>query len=77
MRCACPVTHGVAVLRLLADTVVVIVCAVTCGADNTSYPVQANSGLVPPATATYLLGKGGAILIVLMLFMAVTSSGEP
>jgi hypothetical protein len=31
---------------------------------------------VPPAAATYLLGKAGAILIVLMLFMAVTSSGE-
>lgn len=36
---------------------------------------QANEGLVPPATAVFLLGKGGAILIVLMLFMAVTSSG--
>ena len=36
---------------------------------------EAGEGLVPPAAATYLLGKGGAILIVLMLFMAVTSSG--
>lgn len=36
---------------------------------------EAGEGLVPPAAATYLLGKGGAILIILMLFMAVTSSG--
>ena len=37
---------------------------------------EAGAGLVPPAAATYLLGKGGSILIILMLFMAVTSSGS-
>jgi SSS family transporter len=37
---------------------------------------EAGEGLVPPAAATYLLGKAGAILIILMLFMAVTSSGS-
>lgn len=33
-------------------------------------------GLVPPATAVFLLGKAGSILIVTMLFMAVTSAGS-
>lgn len=37
---------------------------------------EAGDGLVPPAAALYLLGKGGAILLTLMLFMAVTSSGS-
>lgn len=37
---------------------------------------EAGEGLVPPAAATYLLGQAGAILIILMLFMAVTSSGS-
>ena len=36
----------------------------------------ARAGLVPPAAALYLLGRGGAILMVIMLFMAVTSSGS-
>ena len=31
---------------------------------------------MPPAAALYLLGRGGAILMVIMLFMAVTSSGS-
>lgn len=39
-------------------------------------PSEAGQGLVPPATATVLLGKGGAVLIVIMLFMAVTSAGS-
>jgi len=33
-------------------------------------------GLVPPAAAVFLMGKSGAILIVTMLFMAVTSAGS-
>ena len=37
---------------------------------------SARAGLVPPAAALYLLGRGGAILMVIMLFMAVTSSGS-
>jgi urea-proton symporter len=37
---------------------------------------EAGAGLVPPAAAVFLLGKFGAILIVIMLFMAVTSSGS-
>ncbi|KAK9845983.1 hypothetical protein WJX81_007616 [Elliptochloris bilobata] len=37
---------------------------------------ESNSGLVPPAAALFLLGRGGAILMVIMLFMAVTSSGS-
>lgn len=43
-----------------------------------SLPVTADeaaSGLVPPAVATHLLGTGGAVLILVMLFMAVTSTG--
>lgn len=30
---------------------------------------EANHGLVPPATAAALMGKGGAILLLTMLFM--------
>ena len=37
---------------------------------------ESDSGLVPPAVATHLLGAGGAFLIVLQLFMAVTASGS-
>eukprot|EP00249_Psilotum_nudum_P017269 c26242_g1_i1 orf=339-2477(+) len=37
---------------------------------------EANHGLVPPATATALMGKGGAVLLLTMLFMAVTSAGS-
>mmetsp|Transcript_3555 Transcript_3555/g.10340 ORF Transcript_3555/g.10340 Transcript_3555/m.10340 type:complete len:694 (-) Transcript_3555:691-2772(-) len=37
---------------------------------------EAGEGLVPPAAASYLLGQAGSVLIVLMLFMAVTSSGS-
>nr|QPB67292.1 urea active transporter 3.2 [Bangia sp. ESS1] len=36
---------------------------------------EAGSGLVPPAVATHLMGKGGSVLILVMLFMAVTSTG--
>eukprot|EP00891_Asterochloris_glomerata_P004751 jgi/Astpho2/4751/Aster-00301 len=38
--------------------------------------LEANEGLVPPATAFYLLGKGGGILMTVMLLMAVTSAGS-
>ncbi|MCO5564733.1 hypothetical protein L7F22_018401 [Adiantum nelumboides] len=37
---------------------------------------EAGRGLVPPATATALIGKGGAVLLLTMLFMAVTSAGS-
>ncbi|KAG0588243.1 hypothetical protein KC19_2G228200 [Ceratodon purpureus] len=37
---------------------------------------EANHGLVPPAAATALMGKSGAILLLTMLFMAVTSAGS-
>ncbi|MCO5592213.1 hypothetical protein L7F22_046211 [Adiantum nelumboides] len=37
---------------------------------------EAGKGLVPPATATALMGKGGAFLLLTMLFMAVTSAGS-
>lgn len=36
---------------------------------------EAGKGLVPPAVAQHLLGKGGAALILVMLFVAVTSTG--
>ena len=34
------------------------------------------AGLVPPAASVFLLGHSGAILMVTMLFMAVTSAGS-
>ncbi|TYK11439.1 urea-proton symporter DUR3 [Cucumis melo var. makuwa] len=37
---------------------------------------EASRGLVPPATAIALMGKGGSILLLVMLFMAVTSAGS-
>ncbi|CAL5359380.1 unnamed protein product [Camellia sinensis] len=37
---------------------------------------EASHGLVPPATAITLMGKGGSILLLTMLFMAVTSAGS-
>lgn len=37
---------------------------------------EADAGLVPPAVASHLMGKGGAVLILIMLFMAVTSTGS-
>lgn len=35
-----------------------------------------HAGLVPPAAAVFILGHSGAILMVTMLFMAVTSAGS-
>ncbi|KAK4741272.1 hypothetical protein SAY87_024860 [Trapa incisa] len=37
---------------------------------------EASHGLVPPATATALMGKSGSVLLLTMLFMAVTSAGS-
>mgnify|MGYP000854704828 CR=1 FL=1 len=37
-------------------------------------PEQVSAGLSAPATAITLLGKGGAVLMLILLFMAVTSS---
>ncbi|XVF18186.1 hypothetical protein REPUB_Repub11eG0000300 [Reevesia pubescens] len=37
---------------------------------------EASQGLVPPATAIALMGKGGSMLLLTMLFMAVTSAGS-
>ncbi|KAK6934877.1 Sodium/solute symporter [Dillenia turbinata] len=37
---------------------------------------EASHGLVPPATAIALMGKGGSVLLLTMLFMAVTSAGS-
>jgi len=39
-------------------------------------PDEAGSGLVPPAAAVHLMGTGGAVLILIQLFMAVTSTGS-
>ena len=36
---------------------------------------EAGAGLVPPAVATELLGQAGAVLILIMLFMAIVSTG--
>ena len=37
---------------------------------------EANSGLVPTAAATILMGTGGSILMIVMLFMAIISTGS-
>ena len=37
---------------------------------------EAGKGLVPPAIATHLMGKGGAAAITIMLFMAIVSTGS-
>ncbi|GAD94882.1 predicted protein [Paecilomyces variotii No. 5] len=53
--------------------------ALTRSAQFPTYPnplstEQVNAGLSAPATAVALLGKGGAVLMLILLFMAVTSS---
>ncbi len=48
--------------------------AVALGVDLT--PEQVQLGLVVPAAATALMGEVGAILVLTMLFMAVTSAGS-
>ena len=37
---------------------------------------EAGSGLVPPAVADHLLGQAGGALILIMLFMAIVSTGS-
>ena len=37
---------------------------------------EAGAGLVPPAVADHLLGDAGAALILVMLFMAIVSTGS-
>jgi len=37
---------------------------------------EAGSGLVPPAVATHLFGSAGAVMIAVMLFMAIISTGS-
>jgi SSS family transporter len=37
---------------------------------------EAGNGLVPPAVATHLLGDAGSVLILIMLFMAIVSTGS-
>ncbi|KAG5181759.1 Urea/Na+ high-affinity symporter [Tribonema minus] len=37
---------------------------------------EAGSGLVPAATAYFIMGKGGATAILIMLYMAITASGS-
>jgi len=37
---------------------------------------EAGSGLVPPAVASHLLGDSGSALILIMLFMAIVSTGS-
>jgi len=37
---------------------------------------EAGAGLVPPAVATHLFGEGGAVMMAIMLFMAITSTGS-
>ena len=37
---------------------------------------EAGSGLVPPAVADHLLGQAGSALIMIMLFMAIVSTGS-
>eukprot|EP00965_Chrysotila_dentata_P032160 1072643-Pleurochrysis_carterae.AAC.4 len=48
--------------------------AVALNADLTTD--DANAGLVPPAAASILMGDFGAYLIIIMLFMAITSTGS-
>ena len=37
---------------------------------------EAGQGLVPPASASVMMGKGGGIFMIIMLFMAITSTGS-
>ena len=37
---------------------------------------EAGSGLVPPAVADHLMGQAGSALILIMLFMAIVSTGS-
>mmetsp|Transcript_12928 Transcript_12928/g.37979 ORF Transcript_12928/g.37979 Transcript_12928/m.37979 type:complete len:660 (+) Transcript_12928:45-2024(+) len=37
---------------------------------------EAGAGLVPPASAIILMGQGGGVMVAIMLFMAITSTGS-
>ncbi|CAE8625230.1 unnamed protein product [Polarella glacialis] len=37
---------------------------------------EASAGLVPPAVATHLFGKAGSVMMTIMLFNAITSTGS-
>jgi len=37
---------------------------------------EAGAGLVPPAVATHLFGKAGSVMMTIMLFNAITSTGS-
>jgi len=37
---------------------------------------EAGRGLVPPAAATVMIGNGGGVFMIMMLFMAITSTGS-
>jgi len=37
---------------------------------------EAGNGLVPPAVATHMMGQGGAFLVALQLFLAITSTAN-
>eukprot|EP00931_Biecheleriopsis_adriatica_P103353 TRINITY_DN781_c0_g1_i6.p1 TRINITY_DN781_c0_g1~~TRINITY_DN781_c0_g1_i6.p1 ORF type:complete len:686 (+),score=149.75 TRINITY_DN781_c0_g1_i6:132-2189(+) len=37
---------------------------------------ESNAGLVPPAVATHLFGSFGSVMMAVMLFMAITSTGS-
>jgi Na+/proline symporter len=39
-------------------------------------PAEAGAGLVPPAIAVVLVGRSGAVAILIMLFMAIVSTGS-
>jgi SSS family transporter len=55
--------------------------ATACGLAATALQLpidafEAGSGLVPPAVATHIYGTTGAVLISIMLFMAIVSTGS-
>ena len=43
-----------------------------CDVANRFFDPRYTAGLVPPAAAVALLGKGGAVMIVLIILMAIT-----
>jgi len=49
-------------------------CAVALQLPITS--AEAGAGLVPPAVATHLFGSFGSVMMAVMLFMAITSTGS-
>lgn len=49
-------------------------CALSLQLPITS--AEAGAGLVPPAVATHLFGKAGSVMMAIMLFMAITSTGS-